>query len=241
MFGETVKGYPTVTYAKTYLAIIEPYEPMFFYYDDMKAWAVENPPVADEEDDEKAFTLWYEKNLRPVYSMIQSAIDEGFVRFDDLWAIFRPKDLVFTVDDFGQPCISVAISSTTENTWNGRSGRSERIFLLEIWWVQWDRTSQTFTRAYREMRIDYYAGSRQITSLPVYPFSYHSGEIVVHGEKKKLMDHLEDRGRKYQGLASVQSVCMHHHGTAYSVELIKRRSFVSHPINSPKATYRDPG
>lgn len=216
LFKDVIPRYPQVTYGNTHIAIAKPYEAFYHYFETLKErtknFAVEN---GENRNDFEVLEQWYEKDLKPGFEHIRGLIGQGNIRFEHLWAIFRPESLVLTLDKFDEPQLNVVINSRFESTsWRPGINHSMGVCAVELWFVVWDRSSRSFTRNFRTEEIGGYSGTKQILSLPTYPIAYHSEEIAVRGKAWKLLDYLQWRGKEYQKLVSPQSITMYHKGIA---------------------------
>ena len=161
VFCEAVPYFPQVTYAKTHVAMPKPYEPLYHFFAAIKQVAMETTPGDDEDLEEwQIFEDWYDQNLKPNFDRIRAIIAQGNIRFQDLWAIFMPGSILFSLDKLDQPQLYVLIAGTLERSWQPLTDRQKEAFAIEFWWVLWDRTSQTFTRNYRMEQIIEYTGTK---------------------------------------------------------------------------------
>ena len=212
LFEEVVPRYPQITYASAYIAMPRPYDPMFHHFDEMKARAKDILPKDGENaEDFEVLEKWYSKNLKANFDLIRGNIRHGLVRFEDLWAIFRPQSLLQCRDPFNEPQLNVVIDSRVERSaWHFEN---VDVCYVEFWWVQWDRAAQVFTRYYRAESIKGFDGTRKILSLPVYPLN-HSSQIDTTDNNSDILNHVRSRGEQYRQLVSVSSTCMYHRGNA---------------------------
>ena len=160
-FCAVVESFPQVTYAKTHVAMPRPYEPLYHFFDEMKKFAMETTPQEDEDPEEwQIFEDWYNKNLKPNFNRIRAIMAQGNIRFDDLWALFVPGSILFSLDKLDQPQLCVLITGTLEKSFQPFTDKLKEAFAIEFWWVLWDRTSGTFTRNYRMEQILEYTGTK---------------------------------------------------------------------------------
>ena len=74
----------------------------------------------DNDDDEDAQSddwndfrkHFYDIYVGPSHNEVRASLDEANVRFDNLWAVFKPGDLLYTLDDFEEPHLFIIGAST---------------------------------------------------------------------------------------------------------------------------------
>ena len=110
LFESVAPSYPDVSYARGYLAIPKPYESLYHYFDAIKGQVQQVAPQDGESaDDFFAFERWFNQRLKDGFDRIRGDIDRGTIRFRDLWALFRPGSLAFSVDILEQLQLQVLI------------------------------------------------------------------------------------------------------------------------------------
>lgn len=163
--------------------------------------------------------------MKSLHDQVRASLDEENVRFDDLWAVFKPGEMLYTLDDFDEPHLFVIGASTFrgrkhsaddfENMiWRGgsASASSSERFVIDAWTVTWRGSSKVFSRAVKTFTINFFAGTRPVSSFKIYPIQYYRGGDTE--ARQQLLDGLEDRGRMWAQLVSKEPVSKHHVGPA---------------------------
>lgn len=192
--------------------IPEPFAPLFFYYDRI-AEAARSPEFACEEDF-AVLAQYYSERILPEHDRIRASLAEGMVQYDDLWAIFRLGDPIFSMDECGEPCLQILIRTDYRQSsryYDDESKRKNRM-VAETWHISWDHSTATFNRVIRARAIFPFSGIRPITSLPFYPINYYKGGSV--NEIETLKTQLETRGHLWKKLMSQKSRCLKYTGPA---------------------------
>lgn len=183
---------------------------------------------AQREDWDDFRKHFYDTDVGPLHDEVRGSLDEENVRFDNLWAVFKPGDMLYTLDDFDEPHLFVIGASTFrgrrygaddfENMiWRGGSasaGSSER-FVIDAWTVTWKGSSKVFSRTVKTFTINFFAGTRAVSSFKIYPIQYYQASDTVGQDQ--LLDSLEHRGRLWAQLVSTEPVSKHHDGPAREV------------------------
>lgn len=194
---------------------------------------VDNDKAEDsKKDDWKDFRQhFYDDYVGLFHEQVRASSDEANVRFGNIWAVFKPGDLLYTLDDFDEPHILITGASTFrgrkfgandfENAFS-RGGAasacaSER-FVLDAWSVIRKGSSKVFSRDVRTFAINLFAGARAVSSLKMYPFRYYKDGDA--GEQQALLDALEQRGLKWAQMAFRYRVSKHHGGPAREISHI---------------------
>lgn len=136
--------------------------------------------------------------------------------------------MLYTLDDFDEPHLFVIGASTFrgrkyggndfENIFSrggsAASGASER-FVMDAWTVTWKGASKVFSREVKTFVIIFFAGTRVVSSLKIYPLKYYkAGDTDA---RKALLNELEQRGRTWAQLISQEPMSKLHDGPAREV------------------------
>jgi hypothetical protein len=202
--------------------ISEPFASLFFYYDKISE-AARSTEFACEEDF-GILAQYYSERILPEHDRIRALIGEGMVQYDDLWALFCPGDLIYSLDECSEPCLQMLIR-TEYREGSGLHDDSDKIgnrMVAETWCISWDHSTGSFNRVIKAMRIRPFSGSRSITSLPFYPIKYYNG-----GPLDALREQLGTRGRRWKDLMSQTPRCLNYSGparhfSAYEDEYVSR-------------------
>jgi hypothetical protein len=192
--------------------ITEPYAPLFFYNDEI-AKATRNPDFACEED-YAILAGYYSERILPEHDRIKTLLDEGVVQYDDLWALFRPGDLIYSLDEYSEPCLQMLIRTEYRERTRGveRGRKKYNRLVAEMWHISWDHPTGTFGRAIFGRSILPFSGSRSITSLPFYPVKYYKRGALK--DIAELQSRLETRGQQWRTLMSEAPRCLKYSGPA---------------------------
>ncbi len=187
------------------ISLKTPYAPLFFYYDELCRACEENPD-SDWTEDFAALAHFYCRWVKAGHDRIRRQLsEERVILYDDPWALFRPGDVLFTLDESGEPCFHVVIATEFRSLILGRAIASPSGGFpdwLSTWRVSWDSATGLFQRLSVTRSIRSFSGSRLVTSLPFHPLQYHKGGDA--DEIQAIKDTLQDRGAKWKdpGLAA---------------------------------------
>lgn len=209
-------------------SIPEPYAALFYHYDDI-ADAAKRHGTGCYEDFE-VFSKYYQDHILPEHNRIRLLLSEGLVLYEDLWALYRPGDLVFGVQEYGEPSVNKLMNikylgdhriegsvsrggvSRTANPRPPGGLPGPRVALGHSWFTKWDNSSGTFGRQTKSWQISEYTGTREISSLRFYPLRYYKGG--KQHEIETLLTNLEERGRKWRVLMCERPACFDYKGQA---------------------------
>jgi hypothetical protein len=171
---------------------------------------------------------FYDVYVGPFHERVRASLDEANARFDNLWAVFKPGDLLYTLDDFEEPHLFVIGASTFRGRKYGANdfenllsrggsasaGASER-FIIDAWTVKWKGSNKVFSREVQTFKINFFAGTRAVSSFKIYPIRYYKdGDTEMQQE---LLDTLEHRGFMWAQMISHEPVSKHHDGPAREI------------------------
>lgn len=229
VFRAVIRYFPEVYVERRSISFSYPYAPFYYYIDKMQEYVeADKDEDAKREDWHDFRKHFYDTDVGPLHDQVRASLDEENVRFDNLWAVFKPGDMLYTLDDFDEAHLFVIGASTFrgrkygaddfENMiWRGGSasaGSSER-FVIDAWTVTWKGSSKVFSRTVKTFTINFFAGTRAVSSFKIYPIQYHqSGDAEA---REQLLDGLEQRGRLWAQLVSREPVSKHHDGPAREV------------------------
>lgn len=258
LYNKVCEYMPGVSYENDEIALGQPFQPLFFFLDDMEKEAARQgkAPAASEEDDRKAGDLqvllhFYDKYVKASHARIRSAIAEGSIKFEDLWAVFRPGDILYTKDEFGNPHLfrigpstyREGMSDFGEEADSDDEGKvlaslgayskilgldAPKRFCFDSWSIEWNGSTRTFNRALKTFHINNFRGSRKITSLPFYPLWCYKADA---DERVQFLDHIEQRGHRWRALISGRPQSFRYEGPAMELEKGLLRSHRMDPIN----------
>jgi hypothetical protein len=240
------KYYPAASLQPDGMSFSEPYTPLFFHYEEMIA-ASEKPEQTEGFDPaqiQKALAglrYWYEKWVLPSHETVREAIKRDSIGYNDLWAVFKPGDLLYGVDDFSQPRIYVIaatcyregfdLTATEESVDDPMMSifpmfesmfNTKKRFVVQAWHIDWDSSARHFIRKSAVFPIQGFGGTRRITELDHYPVQFYKGKD--QDAIDELLSKVEVRGQAWKSTISTTSTSMHHDGPA--TEMSKDKSAV---------------
>ena len=126
----------------------------------------------------------YEKDMRSLYPMLEN----GIITFDLLWALFKPKTLIYTptYDSTVHPRL---FRLEDGKMWEDTHG--SKWYELEGSYLEFD--GKTFGYSTIVVKIDAFEGPRKIADLRGYPLQYHD-------DPETLKHQLIERGKQFVSL-----------------------------------------
>lgn len=135
------------------------------------------------------------KYLRKDYSetkrQVDSLLRNGLITFELLWAIWRPKTLVYTTTYGNEEEPRVLRVESVERHMNMQKGE---FYHIDGKYFEYD--GKNFGYGPMAEEISSFRGARKITSLPCYPLRFHKDEAGVRAR-------LIERGKKFVALRGV--------------------------------------
>jgi hypothetical protein len=246
---------PGVSYDNEEVSFGHPFQPLFYYLEDIVRCAEKGKPQATAEakpDDVKTLVRFYDKWIRPAHNKIRANIADGTIKFEDLWAIFKPGEILSTKDELGMPQLFRVAASAyrhggtdvgDDNGDNSFAAAQAQVFgaslptrfCFDCWQIKWDHSTKKFTRAPSTLTINKFRGTRRITSLPFYPLRH---SLSDESSRMEFLQKLETRGRAWKKLASGSPVCSQYDGPAMELERDVIDLSRSAPINVCTAHFK---
>ncbi|KAK5656929.1 hypothetical protein OQA88_3451 [Cercophora sp. LCS_1] len=212
-WNKVVRHFPGVGLNGGKVTLQAPYAPLFFYYDELqKLGEDDSGENAGLKDDLLHLADFYSRRIKPQHNVIKQDQADNLATFKDLWALFRPGDLVYTLDHFGEPTIHI-LDATEYRTGNRSHVMNFSItrfprFTADLWSMTFDRATGLFQRVILTRSIKTFSDARPISSLPFYPLSRYNGDI------EQLRAALQKRGRSWKKLVSEPPSCKFYDGPA---------------------------
>lgn len=219
---------PYITQSEDRISFKEPYVPLFFHYDALVKSAIillEDSPSSFDSRDLSILRFWYEKRVLSFHIGLKETLSNGWVNYEDLWALFQPGDLLYRMNKFRQPRLFV-ISATQSREGSTDMGdvnipfsglmMQKPRFVVEAWFIDWDFSFQVFKRERELIAIRPFSGSRRVTDLDCYPLKFYKD-----GDQEaidKLLSQLTQRGHLWKELVSQPPACMYHYGPAVEIK-----------------------
>jgi len=210
-FHRVVKHFPGIGLNGGKVTLTSPYAPLFFYFDDLLKLA-DNDDDKELKDDLVHLTEFYSRRVKPTHDIIKQDQAQGNVIYKDLWSLFRPGDLVYTLDSFGEPTIHMLDATEYRAGERGMQNQYsiQRFprFSADLWSITWDRATGLFQRVVFTRSIKSFSDSRPISALPFFPLKHYQGDLDA------LHIKLQQRGRLWKKLVSEQASCKFYDGPA---------------------------
>lgn len=165
--------------------------------------------------DMRCYVDFIDKEVMPLYRRFDgSGMDK--VRFDDLWYLFRPGDLIYmpAAGESGGRYHEVwrvykvnapkPVTSYDTTGWEFFAddffeADADSRFRVSAYYV--DHDGSTFGAVKRKFEIESFVGERQIDSLEVFPIRYREGHTQLidslKDQGRKFIDYIEDRHQQY--------------------------------------------
>ncbi|KAH6849843.1 P-loop containing nucleoside triphosphate hydrolase protein [Chaetomium sp. MPI-CAGE-AT-0009] len=212
-----VNEHPSPRKQSQTITLVEPFPSLFDHLEDVReeVGQLDNPKA---QADLKALELAVEETdvaRRWNAARAELDLDSSVVRFDTLWRLFRPGDLVVHADALGNEWL-LTLTEVEEYRKRFESDETDEIAMqhyIEFWtWgLSWNGHKNKLERKIAAFRIHHFVGEREIHLLPVYPVRYQR----VHGSVEKFLQSLAARGRKWFELASARTSCLEYDGPAF--------------------------
>lgn len=190
-------------------------------------------------------SLVYKTLCATDHDEVRELIRNNLITFKNLWALYKPGELLLSKDEFGEPVLhsftacamrsgmsirmlmAVAMSHQPEDVMKGPG-----LWNVDGWCVQWDSSTRTFTRQLKTFAVNYFPGAKTIISIEPSPLSFHSDSY----KGQDLARMLEDRGEKWRRLITLPPTCQMYQGPAFRIltnshKIVKDRTNVSSPTS----------
>jgi hypothetical protein len=182
-----IENYHGVSLSASQILLEHDFPPLFHHVEEMKANVAADAEATFEDraqmDALYCFaTIGYPANL---YEDARNKITQGFITYDELWALFRPGDFIVYKNSLGQfaPCL-VSSVKLEEERYPGKDSKYEWFITA----VNIISRGSRFEKVSNRLRIDKFSGTKRITDLMYYPLSHHESrdtirEFAIQGGK----------------------------------------------------------
>ncbi|KAI9699023.1 MAG: hypothetical protein M1836_003212 [Candelina mexicana] len=195
---KVIKYYPGQPVDTAQVILNDPPKPLFHYRKELEDY---KHAKADEET---------KKHLELLFKFVDSVLKSQVERFKDLtkrgitafslvWMLFKPGDIVYTEKD-GQPCCYMIAKCDVSRNFFGKS--------WHLTCIGTNYDGSKFGKTSEVLKIPQFEGTRDITSLNVFPLRFHSQESQV---KARLLE----RGNRFFAMRGCQH--MSYKGMAHVV------------------------
>lgn len=165
--------------------------------------------------DMRCYVNFIETEVHPLYTRFEDCSADK-VKFDDLWSLFRPGDLIHmpTSGETGgryhevwrvyRTKASDPEMSTSSSKWEFFADdlmgpEDDSKFRIYAYYIDHDGTK--FGAVRRKFDIESFVGMREITSLPVFPVRYREGYqqllASLTEQGRKFINYMDDRHQQY--------------------------------------------
>src|SRR5262249_38035877 len=155
LFHSVVTYYPRLGLDGSDITIEHPYAPLFFYFDALCEAGERHPDPTCQEDFE-CLRRFYKKTIYPEHEIARKMVEEGMIRYPYLWALFRPGDLVYSLDDFGEPQLGKLITIAYDSR--------DKELICTMWSISWSISKKAIEREIIERGIRSFDGGCPVTS-----------------------------------------------------------------------------
>ena len=180
---KVLKGYPGVSPELDNVTFDAPFESLFHRWDALLK-ASRDESSTETRKHLKILVDILEPEFAKSRNILRECRTHGVVKFESLWLIFTPGDLVYSVAD-GQECI------TRLNEASYVTSHGKRYFELLSENVDFDGHGFGFGAC--DIQMDNYRGTMKTTDLVAMP-------LEMHTDKLNIKERLTKRGRKFEQL-----------------------------------------
>ena len=163
VLGVVLKDYPGISTSLERVEFQAPFQPFVHRWEAFAAARdAETNPIAKTHVE----LLWrvLEEELRDTIREKNDHVANGVVRFDNIWTIFEPSTLVYSIDE-DQDCVYRLRSGNFANT------RCGRVYSLLVEYVDWD--GEHFGYGSNTIQIPAFQGTQSIAKLVAFPLAHH--------------------------------------------------------------------
>ncbi|KIM98563.1 hypothetical protein OIDMADRAFT_31347 [Oidiodendron maius Zn] len=237
VFRSVVEYFPGATSPNGKVSFVAPFAPLYFYFEEMIKYVHEDREASEEAEEMEPLNNFYSQRVAPFHNKVREALSDDSVVFDHLWALFRPGDLLYAVDGFGEPRLYVVAATRYPEGLlslrrRGKTRESEEeetdvenifpgfqthrpTFTVDAWYVEWNSATRTFIRKMTTMTMKCFAGDR------------NGG---CEDEIQRLRSSLEERGHTWKSLVSEGPSCRYYEGP---INPMKRHGYFSEKKGRP--------
>jgi hypothetical protein len=116
---KVVTFYPSVDLDEEKIVMKKPYGLLYHYWDELEKYVMSGHCDATTKRHFALLETWVEKHIAATWRRIQKNISQSVTLFEDVWALFRPAELLLTQNGFGDDqlhiCASVAQRTVLAN------------------------------------------------------------------------------------------------------------------------------
>lgn len=167
-----IENYNGVTLSASETILEYPFPPLFHHVEEMKTnVAADSEATGEDRSHMDALyyfaTVGYPANL---YADVKGSIEQGFITYENLWALYKPGDHILCKDYLRQP-IPYQVSSVKKELIAKPDKVKSHVWKLTINKIIWK--AGRFKKASSSMTVDKFSGTKRISDLEFYALSHH--------------------------------------------------------------------
>ena len=231
---------PGITVESDMIIFGQPFQPLYFYLDAMRDRASRMASSDEDQEDLEDLVKFYEKWIQPSHERIRSKIRNRSIDFNQLWALFKPGELICSKDEWDEPQIFYACASAYREGGREYGDNQDdedetkvrkmtqyittlnlnqpKRFCFDCWNVRWDPSTKKFTRSLSTFKIVNFRGTRRIASLPYLPLDMYIENNLAKPGEADLKESIKERGHMWKELVSGSPVPRNYKGPAIELE-----------------------
>ena len=200
--------YSAIALYASCLTISPPYVPLFHHLDELKENIFNDPNLSSKDRNSFQAICNFFTFARPqkLFEDVQNIIEEGFIIYREMWALYRPGDYVVSHNPLGSLEISQVSSVKYE--------RDTSSYPYHYYWYvttkQLAWTQKGYQLASMRHRIESFEGAKRIVELEFCPISRYP-------ENEKVKERVCQRGRNWKQYCEGRPMVMTYKGQALSL------------------------
>ncbi|KAH8882090.1 P-loop containing nucleoside triphosphate hydrolase protein [Thozetella sp. PMI_491] len=180
------KDYPSFFLAEDKNSIEAPFKPFVHYWD---AFVSACDDASDTGRHMQLLKIALEPELQESFAVIEKFRKDGNIRFDQLWAIFKPGTFVYSLYRGTERIYKLSRVEARRGIDN-----TGRYFLLHLYSIDWD--GEIYGHTLEMDAIEIFDGIKKYSDLGIYP-------LDMHPMKEAVIERLVERGKKFVSYAGV--------------------------------------
>lgn len=204
-----IEFYNGVAIGASNIVLDWPFSPLYHHLGDVRADIHVDPNATSSQRNEiDALQHFVTEDLpAKLYEDVKCKISQGFIQYKDIWALFKPGDLVVSKDPVGNEDISRIVSVKRER--NPRLPAYES-GTITIWYVKLVKIAWKggrYKKILTRWRIESFTGSQKITNLELCP-------LWCRDDRDLLRDAAIQRGKLWKKFHEDEPTTMMYVGQA---------------------------
>jgi hypothetical protein len=202
-----IEFYNGVNIGSSKTALAWPYTPLYHHLEEMRA-NIHNDHDATKSQRNDIDALHYFVTEGPpakLYEDVRSKIAQGFIVYDEIWALFKPGDFAVLKDPVGNNDICGIESVKLEISPYGTIWGPQYFWYMTLIKIAWK--GGRFRRVSTRWRMESFTGSRKISDLQICP-------LWILDDRDSLKDAAIQRGKLWKKLHEGEPTTMVYDGQA---------------------------